>query len=147
MGPFWRRQDRDPCGLRRVLRFNAIRHVRAEYLPNPPFVQSVNYANASFSNVAAGTLGTITSPLTLHATQLPAHIPYSQQWNFSIQRQLPREAVLQVAYVGSKGTHLLGIVDINEAYPGTALAAGLHTVTSAAPTIFTTADAPRINAV
>src|SRR5215471_15006741 len=114
---------------------------------NPPFVQSVNYANASFSNVAAGTVGTITSPLTLHATQLPAKVPYAQQWNFSIQRQLPREAVLQVAYVGSKGTHLLGIVDINEAYPGAALAAGLHTVTATAPTIFTTADAPRINAV
>src|SRR5260370_35893536 len=65
-----------------------------------------------------------------------------------MQRQLRQEAALQVAYVGSKGTHLLGIVDINPAYPGAALAAGLHTVTAAAPnsTIFTTTDDPRINA-
>ena len=57
--------------------------------------------------------------------------------------------MVQVSYVGSKGTHLLGIVDINQAYPGVALAAGLHTTTAAAPntTIFTTADIPRINAV
>ncbi len=116
---------------------------------NPPFVQKVTYSNASFSNVAAGALGFVSAPLALHATQLPAHIPYSQQWNFSIQRQLGRNTMLQVAYVGTKGTHLLGIVDINQAYPGVALAAGLHTTTAAAPntTIFTTSDDPRINAV
>jgi hypothetical protein len=114
---------------------------------DPPFVQSVSYANASFSNIAAGTIGVISAPTTLHATQIPALVPYSQQWNFSIQRQVTREIVMQVSYVGSKGTHLLGIVDINQAYPGAALAAGLHTATAAAPTIFTSADIPRINAV
>ena len=33
-------------------------------------------------------------------------IPYSQQWNFTIQRQLPAGLDLQVGYVGTKGTHL-----------------------------------------
>jgi hypothetical protein len=32
--------------------------------------------------------------------------PYVQQWNFAIQRQLPKDTTLQVAYVGTKGTHL-----------------------------------------
>src|SRR6185369_12473662 len=119
---------------------------------NPPFVQSVTYSNASFSNVTAGALGVITSPLTLHATQIPALIPYSQQWNLMIQHQFARATVLEVAYVGSKGTHLLGIVDINQAYPGVALAAGLHTTTGTGATgpgttVFVTADDPRINAV
>ena len=119
---------------------------------NPPFVQSVNYANASFTNIAAGTASSITSPLTLHATQLPAHVPYAQQWNFTLEHRVTRTAILSVAYVGSKGTHLLGIVDINEAPPGVALAAGLHTTsgtgaTGPGTTVFTTADAPRINAV
>ena len=114
---------------------------------DPPFVQSVNYANASFSNITAGTIGVISAPTTLHATQLPAQVPYSQQWNLSVQRQFGQGLVMQVAYVGSKGTHLLGIVDINEVPPGVALAAGLHNVTAAAPTVFTTADIPRINAV
>lgn len=114
---------------------------------NPPFVQSVTYSNASWANVAAGTLGTIAAPLTLHATQIPALVPYSQQWNFSIQHQFRGNMILQTSYVGTKGTHLLGIVDINQAYPGIALAAGLHTNAAPDNTIFTTSDDPRINAV
>jgi len=31
---------------------------------------------------------------------------YNQQWNFSIQRSLATDMLLQVAYVGNKGTHL-----------------------------------------
>ena len=116
---------------------------------NPPFVQVPSWSNASWSNVSGGAISVITAPLNLHATQIPAHIPYSQQWNFTIEQRIAKGTILSVAYVGSKGTHLLGIVDINQAFPGVALAAGLHTTTAAAPdtTIFTTADDPRINAV
>jgi hypothetical protein len=32
--------------------------------------------------------------------------PYVQQWNFDIQRQLPGNALFDIAYAGSKGTHL-----------------------------------------
>ena len=32
--------------------------------------------------------------------------PYAQQWNLTIERQLPYETYLSVAYVGNKGTHL-----------------------------------------
>ena len=118
---------------------------------NPPFVSSVTYSNTNFSNVTAGTAGInplgplATSVLTLHATQIPNLVPYSQQWNFSVQRRLPAGVVVEAAYVGSKGTHLLALVDINEAYPGVALAAGLHAAGSS--TVFTTADSPHINAV
>ena len=112
---------------------------------NPPFVQSVSYSNASFSNVASGTLGVSLSPLVLHGTQLPALVPYIQQWSFGIQRELLKGAVLDVSYVGTKGTHLLGIVDINEAAPGVAYAAGLHAANG--NTIFTSADEAHINAV
>ncbi len=95
---------------------------------NPPFVQSSTYSNASFTDVTAGTpTATIAAPLGLHATQLPANVPYAQQWNLTVEHTFARSTLLSVAYVGSKGTHLLGIVDINEAYPGAALAAGLHT--------------------
>jgi hypothetical protein len=112
---------------------------------NPPYVQSVTYTNASFSNVSGGNLSASSAPLGLHGTPVPTRTPYVQQWSFDIQRQLPREVVLDVGYYGSKGTHLLGIVDINEAYPGAALAAGLHAPNG--NTIFTTADDPNINAV
>jgi hypothetical protein len=32
--------------------------------------------------------------------------PYVQQWNFDIQRQLPGNMLFDIAYAGSKGTHL-----------------------------------------
>ena len=34
-------------------------------------------------------------------------VPSIQQWNFTIERQLPLSTDLQVSYVGSKGSHLL----------------------------------------
>ena len=111
---------------------------------NPPYVQSVTYSNANLSNVAGGTLKVSTAPLTLHATQIPALVPYVQQWTLDIQRQLPKGVIFDIAYVGTKGTHLQGIVDLNQAYPGVALAAGLHAANG--NTIFTTADDPNINA-
>jgi len=112
---------------------------------NPPFVQSVSFSNASLSNVTAGTAGVSASTLFLKATQLPALIPYSQQWSLDVQRQLARGVILDVAYVGSKGTHLLGVVDLNQVAPGVALAAGLHQANG--DTRFTTSDDPHINAV
>src|SRR5260370_33637869 len=32
--------------------------------------------------------------------------PQYQQWNFSIQRALPGDSVMQINYTGGKGTHL-----------------------------------------
>jgi hypothetical protein len=112
---------------------------------NPPYVKSINISNASFSNITGGTTNVSLAPLALAATPIAAHTPYSMSWSLDIQRQLPRGIVLDVGYYGTKGTHLQGIVDINEAPSGAALAAGLHTPNS--NTIFTPADEPRINAV
>jgi len=53
--------------------------------------------NQDWINVQGAGLG---APVTNN----PA--PYVQQWNFDIQRQLPGNAVIDVAYAGSKGTHL-----------------------------------------
>ena len=114
---------------------------------NPPTVQSVTLSNALFSNIAGGTQAVSSSTQFLKANQLPGLIPYTQQWNFDVQRELVKGIILDAAYVGSKGTHLLGVVDLNQVAPGVALAAGLHQVTTPADTRFTTTDDPRINAV
>jgi Carboxypeptidase regulatory-like domain len=112
---------------------------------NPPFVQSATLSNASFSNISAGTPPGTVSTVFARATQLPNNIPYVQQWSASIQRDVYKGTILDVAYSASKGTHLIGVVDINQAFPGVALAAGLHAANG--NTIFTSADDPRINAV
>jgi hypothetical protein len=111
---------------------------------NPPYVQSVSYGNTTFQKPAGGTLNVSAAPLVLRATPVSSLTPYTQHFSFDVQRELPFRVILDVGYFGSKGTHLLGIVDVNQVAPGIALAAGLHTGTG---TIFTTADDPRINAV
>src|SRR5450432_418949 len=41
----------------------------------------------------------------------------SWQWNFTVQRQLPAETVVEAAYVGSKGTHLMANYSGNPSIP------------------------------
>ena len=42
------------------------------------------------------------------------HTPYYQSWNLAVQRSLPGSVSLEVAYAGSKGTHLQGVTDPNQ---------------------------------
>jgi hypothetical protein len=41
--------------------------------------------------------------------------PYMQQWNLNIQRELPGAVLFEIGYIGSKGTHLMERLDINQA--------------------------------
>jgi outer membrane receptor protein involved in Fe transport len=42
---------------------------------------------------------------------------YIQQWNLNLQQSLGSNRVVEVAYVGSKGTKLLGARDLNQPFP------------------------------
>jgi len=44
--------------------------------------------------------------------------PYVQQWNFGIQRELTRDLVLDLAYVGNKGTKLPAFSNLNQSTVG-----------------------------
>jgi hypothetical protein len=46
---------------------------------------------------------------------------YSEQYNFTIERQLRNDLLLQIGYVGSQGHHLLASHDINAGNPQTCL--------------------------
>ncbi len=43
---------------------------------------------------------------TEYGLDVHARTPYMQQWNVSIQQELPAGVLLEAAYIGSKGTHL-----------------------------------------
>ena len=51
------------------------------------------------------------------AIQRDLRTPYMQHWNLNVQQQLGRSRVLEIAYVGSKGTKLLSARDINQPPP------------------------------
>jgi len=49
-------------------------------------------------------------------------VPYSEQWNLSIERQLKADTLLSFSYVGNQGHHQLAIVPFNSANPAECLA-------------------------
>jgi hypothetical protein len=53
-------------------------------------------------------------PSSALAIQRDLRTPYMQHWNVNVQRQFGRSRVVEIAYVGSKGTKLLTARDINQ---------------------------------
>ena len=55
----------------------------------------------------------------INVTSIPTKVvwPYTQQWSFSVQRQITKDTLVAVAYVGSKGTHLTVEEQINQLAP------------------------------
>ncbi len=84
---------------------------------NPPFVQGALIFNAPFSDPAAGQAAPPT-PSGIGGTSIHWHQPYTQQYDVDIQRQLPKDILVDIGYYGSKGTHLIANVDINQPRPG-----------------------------
>lgn len=59
-------------------------------------------------------------PRSAFAFQRDLRTPYVQHWNVSLQQQLGRSRVLEVAYVASKGSKLITARDINQPRPSAA---------------------------
>src|SRR5262249_29955917 len=61
-----------------------------------------------------------TSNIALFAVDLKLRAPYVQNYNLNLQYELQPGTALQVGYVGSRGTKLFRLRDINQATPGPA---------------------------
>jgi hypothetical protein len=57
------------------------------------------------------------NPLRAQARFIPKDNPtgYIQSWHFTVQRELAKNVVLDVAYVGNRGTHMMILGDYNQA--------------------------------
>ena len=85
---------------------------------NPLINSRVTIDNPLLSNPAAGVPRTTVPVITLNSTGNPFKVPRTSQYSVSIQRELFKNAVLEVAYVGTKGRDLLHQVNINQPVPG-----------------------------
>jgi hypothetical protein len=58
-------------------------------------------------------------PLRSQARYIPNNNPtgYVESWHFTVQRELARDLVLDVGYVGNRGVHLMILADYNQAVP------------------------------
>ncbi len=80
-----------------------------------PLVLAATQSNiAGYGNVGAGAGAVPLFPLTVVEIPTRAQWPYVQQWNLSVQKEVPAHFVLSAAYVGSKGTHLTLLTNGNQ---------------------------------
>jgi hypothetical protein len=101
---------------------------------NPPYASSVTNTNSTtgiqFSNPWGAYPGGDPFPgaaiFPIGGTYVsvpPSMKPtYMMQWNFSYQRQLAKDWLLTVNYIGNRTNHIWGAYDINPAVPGTGAA-------------------------
>jgi hypothetical protein len=61
--------------------------------------------------------GGATFPLNVTSVPNKAIYSYVQQWSLSAQHEVRRNMVGQIAYVGTKGTHLTAVRDLNQLQP------------------------------
>jgi hypothetical protein len=109
--------------------------VLEQFSAEPPFGGSSSYANPVFDTPFLGQNGTVNPnpfngvlspkpgspidwsmfrPVLLYGQFQPnLRTQYAEQYNFTIQRQLPGSVVLQVGCVGSQGHRLLASHDLN----------------------------------
>jgi hypothetical protein len=94
---------------------------------NPIFNSVSNPPLFSNADVYYGNLSTVSpSALTVFPTQMKGgmsedgHIPTAYHWNFGVQRQLPGDVQLDVAYVGSIARHLPLVYQIDNPPYGSA---------------------------
>jgi hypothetical protein len=70
---------------------------------------------------APGCAGTVPAgaafPLDVTAIPTQAVWPYVQQWSLSVQQQFGADTIATLAYVGSKGTHLATVLQLNQFDP------------------------------
>ncbi len=70
--------------------------------------------NGGYACIGGGAGAVPIFPLSPFSIPSKAVWPYMQQWNLNIQKELPSHILLSVAYVGSKGTHLTLINNLNQ---------------------------------
>jgi len=92
--------------------------------PTPTFT-STTIANTKLDNLSAGSPVVSLAPPSPRGWDPGYKDPYAQQWNIEIQQHLRGDVLASISYVGTKATHLIGVVDINQVPAGAAAAAGL----------------------
>jgi hypothetical protein len=88
---------------------SALPWTQAYQLGGPGF----NLANPYGGGPTPFGLNNFVAPATVLTVAMGMRPPYSQNWNFSIERVIAKNYLLDVRYVGNKGTHLPRFIEAN----------------------------------
>jgi hypothetical protein len=107
---------------------NSLRNADTEVGSNPPMNTTITYGSGgslNLSNVGVpynpgippfagqGTVPLSDRSQTLRVFDTGLRNQYYQNWNFTLQREVAKDSILSVRYVGSKGTKLLSGTNLN----------------------------------
>ena len=84
----------------------------------PPYLQTEQVSVPNFNDPFNGNpppLGTFATPLTNLTLAANLPLPYSQDWDLNVQRSFGTDLLLEVGYVGTKGTKLPRFIEGNPA--------------------------------
>jgi hypothetical protein len=86
---------------------------------NSPFQPFVTVTNVSVDNPGASLASGTAAPLTITTLNPNLKPPEAWNWNVTVERELPLNSVLSVAYVAHRGLHSWQVYDINQPTAGT----------------------------
>jgi hypothetical protein len=78
------------------------------------FTGSTTNPNVTLANPFPASLAKVSGTTTTNGYEVNPPSPYLQSWNFTIEREVGCGVVVEVAYAGSKGTHLGRKYDLNQ---------------------------------
>ena len=84
----------------------------------PPYLATPQVSLPNFADPYNGnppTPGAFSTPLTNLTLAPNMTLPYSQDWDLNFQRSIGRDFLLEMGYVGTKGTHLPRFIEGNPA--------------------------------
>jgi hypothetical protein len=90
----------------------------SEIFNNPPYVATNIYPTSNLDDPAGLQAFRSSTPPPLRGSPVNYQTPYVQQYSLDLQKAVTPTMTLDVGYFGDHGTHLQGILDINEIRPG-----------------------------
>ncbi|HEY6341466.1 MAG TPA: carboxypeptidase regulatory-like domain-containing protein [Candidatus Acidoferrum sp.] len=84
----------------------------------PPYLQTPQVSTPNFADPFNGQNpfnGTFSQDMTLLVLNPNLRLPYAQDWNLNIERALGSDWLLEVGYIGTKGTKLPRFIEANPA--------------------------------
>ncbi len=107
---------------------------------NPPYQETITVSGTRLDQpIPVGSTPAVVAsenpPNLIRGVDRDFKTPYMQHWSLDVQKTLDRKTLVSVGYYGSKGTNLIGIMDINNLAPGDALTRQCATGTSTTPTV------------
>jgi hypothetical protein len=116
-GLFWEHGTGDEANVGSLIGSAPL--VLSEVQSAPTSYNTIGYScqDGSTQCGSASTVGSATFPLNVTSIPTKATYPYTQQWSVSVQREIQKSLIAQLAYVGTKGTHLTAVRDLNQLEP------------------------------